>query len=60
MTTRQKFWLKVVLAVTFPLWVVPTVIAGSMYLFGCLIWMAVDDIVESKSRARYPSVKRFP
>ena len=46
MTDRQKFWLKVVLTVTFPLWVVPFAIAVLVFGFGFCIWSAISDMVD--------------
>ena len=48
MTDRQKFWLKVVLAVTFPLWALPALIAAAMFVLGLCVWECVSDIVEPR------------
>src|SRR4249919_1161580 len=41
-TDRQKFWLKVVLTVTFPVWFAPFVIIGA---FGFCAWRIVSALV---------------
>jgi len=48
MTARQKFWLKVVLAVTFPLWVMPASIGLIVFMLGLLTWEMVSAIVEPR------------
>ena len=48
MTTRRKFWLKVVLAVTFPLWMLPAAIAGAVFVLGLVAWEVASDIVEPR------------
>ena len=48
MTDRQKFWLKVVLAVTLPLWMLPAIVVGVALMIGGLFWDAADSIVEPR------------
>ena len=48
MTDRQKFWLKVLLAVTMPLWMLPAMVAGVAYLLFRVVWDCVSDIVEPR------------
>ena len=50
MTTRQKFWLKVLLAVTFPAWCIPAMMAGAVYLVGLCMWEMASDIVDGGDR----------
>lgn len=46
MTARQKFWLKVVVAVTFPLWIAPAVAIGAAVLLYSLIWASVSYAID--------------
>lgn len=50
MTARQKFWLKVVLAVTSPLWVLPVGMMGAVFVFGLVCWETASDLVEPSRR----------
>ena len=50
MTTRQKFWLKVLLAVTLPLWIFPAAIVGLLFGCCCLVWALVNDLVDGGAR----------
>lgn len=50
MTARQKFWLKVVLAVTFPAWCIPAMIAGAVYLIVVLVWQMASDLVDGSGQ----------
>jgi len=42
-TDRQKFWLKVVLTVTFPVWFAPFVMIGAV---GFCAWRIVSALVD--------------
>ena len=46
MTARQKFWIKVMLAVTLPLWILP---AALVFVIVMGFWIAVEEIWESVS-----------
>lgn len=50
MTTRQKFWLKVVLAVTFPAWCIPAVVVCAVWLVGLVVWEMVSDVVDGRAQ----------
>lgn len=62
MTARQKFWLKVVLAVTFPLWVIPVIALAAVIWgaagIGMIVWELVSSIVDPPSR--HGNGKRSP
>lgn len=62
MTDRQKFWLKVLLTVTWPVWLVPFL---ALYILGGLIavicvgvWGLVSELLDPPKK--YGSCKRFP
>lgn len=46
MTTRQKFWIKVVLTVTLPVWLIPVALMGSIAILGYGAWMLCGDMVD--------------
>ena len=46
MNTRQKFWLKVVATVTFPVWIIPGFVLGAIGLTLALVWEFVSDAVD--------------
>lgn len=46
MSPRQKFWLKLFLFVTFPVWVLPAIAGSLIFVMGLLVWAAVGDLVE--------------
>ena len=48
MTARQKFWLKVVLAVTCPAWILPFIACAFVAALACMIWEGAGVIVESR------------
>lgn len=47
MTAQQKFWLKVALAVTFPLWFIPAIALSGVALIAHLAWEMVSALVDS-------------
>lgn len=46
MKARQKFWLKTVATVTFPLWIAPAVAIGAAVLIYSLIWTSVSYAID--------------
>ena len=46
MNARQKFWLKVVATVTFPVWIIPGLALGTIGLILALVWEFVSDAVD--------------
>ena len=46
MTARQKFWLKVVLTVTLPAWIIPFLALAFVGGILALLWVSVSDMVD--------------
>lgn len=46
MTHRQKFWLKVVLTATVPVWALPAFVVMFFVEFVSLTWKTVGEFVE--------------
>ena len=46
MTTRQKFWLKVALTATFPVWCLPVCVAAMVAFFFSLAFAVISDAVD--------------
>ena len=46
MNARQKFLLKVVATVTFPVWAIPGLVLGTIGLILALVWEFVSDAVD--------------
>lgn len=50
--SRLRLALKIVLAVTLPLWILPLMAAVLFGLIGCMFWDAVSDIVDGLPPSR--------
>ena len=50
MTARQKFWLKVAMAATFPVWIIPLFVLMGSGIVVYLVWLTCSDIVDGSTR----------
>lgn len=46
MNERKKFWLKVGLSVTFPLWLIPALLLAFAGSVAMMIWCSVAELVD--------------
>ena len=43
---RTRFWLKVVLTATFPVWVVPAAVVAAVSVVFMMAWECISDMVD--------------
>lgn len=54
MSARAKLILKIVLAITFPVWVVPALVLFLVWMIGLLVWDISSNLVEDLGWMRMP------